>query len=42
MVKILQKKTGKKLHYKGLIMVVLGIEYLEVEPITWLVQEVTI
>ena len=30
--KTLINKKGKKLHYKGLIVVILGIHSLEVEP----------
>ena len=40
--KMLKNKKGKKLRYKGLIVVVSGIESLEVEPIAWLLEESTI
>ena len=36
------KQKGRKLRYKGLIVVVLGIGSLEVEPVAWLLQEATI
>ena len=36
------KQKGRKLHYKGLIVEVLGIGSLKVEPIVWLLQELTI
>ena len=32
----------KKLRYKGLIVVVSGIDSLEVEPVAWILQESTI
>ena len=41
-VKMLQNKKGKKLRYKGLIVVILSIGSLEVEPIAWLLQDSTI
>ena len=34
--KNIAKKKGKKLRYKGLIVVISGIDSLEVEPISWL------
>ena len=37
--KNIAKQKRKKLHYKGLIVVVSSIDSLEVEPITWLLQE---
>ena len=40
--KMLKNKKGKKLCYKGLILVILGIESLEVEPVAWLLQELTV
>ena len=42
MVKTLKNKKGKKLRYKGLIVVILGIGSLEVEPIAQLLQESSI
>ena len=36
------KKRKKKLSYKGLIVVILGIDSLEVEPVAWLLQEPTV
>ena len=36
------KQKGRKLRYKGLIVVVSDINYLEVEPVTKVLQEVTI
>ena len=41
MVKNVEKKR-KKLLYKRLIVVVSGIDSLEVEPVTWLLKEETI
>ena len=40
--KNIAKQKGKKLCYKGLIVVVLGIESLDVDPIAQLLQESTI
>ena len=37
--KIVVKQKRKKLRYKGLIVVVSGIDSLEVEPVTLLLQE---
>ena len=39
---MLKNKREKKLNYKGLIVVISGIDSLEVEPIAWLLQESTI
>ena len=39
---MLKNKKGKKLRYKGLIVVVLGIGYIEVEAIARLLQESTV
>ena len=36
------RRKKKKLHYKGLIVVISGIESLEVEPITGVLQELSI
>ena len=36
------KEKRKKLFYKGLIVVVLGIDSLEAEPIAWPLQESTV
>ena len=40
--KNIAKKKGEKLHYKGLIVVISGIESLDVEPIVCHIQESTI
>ena len=40
--KNITKEKRKKLCYKGLIVVVSGIDSLEVEPVVRLIQEVTI
>ena len=40
--KKIAKQKGRKIRYKGLIVVILGIESLEVDPVTWFLQEVTI
>ena len=42
MLKNIENKKGKKLCYKGLIVVISGIDSLEVEPIAWLLQESTV
>ena len=36
---MLKNKKGKKLCNKGLIVVISGIDSLEVEPIAWLLEE---
>ena len=36
------KQKRKKVHYKGLIVVILGIESLEVEPVACLLQELIV
>ena len=40
--KNIEKQKGKKLRYKGLIVVISGIDSLEVEPVARLLQELTI
>ena len=40
--KNIAKQKGKKIRYKGLIVVISGINSLEVEPIAWLLQESTV
>ena len=40
--KNITKQKRKKLHYKGLIVVILGIESLEVELVVQLLQELTV
>ena len=40
--KHLKNKKGKKLRYKGLIVVILGIDSLEVEPVAQLLQYLTV
>ena len=40
--KNVEKQNGRKLHYKGLIVVVLGIGSLEVELVAQLLEESTI
>ena len=37
--KNIAKQKRKKIRYKGLIVVILGIDYLEVELVVWLLQE---
>ena len=39
---IVKQKKGKKLRYKGLIVVISGIYSLEVEPVARILQELTI
>ena len=41
-VKTFRNKKGKKLRYKGLIVVISGINSLEVELVAWLIQESTV
>ena len=36
------KNKMEKLHYKGIIVVIVGIDSLEVDPVAWLLQESTV
>ena len=42
MKKNVEKQKWKKLRYKGLIVVISGIDSLEVEPVAQLLQESTV